>query len=141
MNKDILKKIKQSQDAYSESLSLRSEAKSLEYDAMYEIFKSRGIILGQTIVKNKETGRRGILRTTNEGGLSAGLFFNVYFYPITKKGNESSKQSYVDRGNWWYKYSGDTNSPEGRYKGFEAMADCYEVDEENDDGQKDMSHS
>ena len=133
MNKEILEKIKQSQEAYSESLRLKSNAKSLEYDAMYEIFKARGIILGKTIVKNKETGRSGILRTTSEGGYSAGVFFNVYFYPITKKGNESSRQSYFDRGNWWYKYSGDTNSPEGRYKGFEAMADCYEVDNGNTD--------
>ena len=129
MNKDILEKIKQSQDSYSESSRLRSEARSLEYDVIHEIFKSRGIILGETIVKSKETGRRGILRTSGEGGLSAGLFFNVYFYPITKSGNESSRQSYDDRGKWWDKFSGDTNSPEGSYKGFEAMADCYEVDE------------
>lgn len=130
MNKDILEKIKQSQDEYSESSRLKSSARKLEYDVIYEIFKAHGIILGKTIVKSKETGRRGILRTTGEGGLSAGLFFNVYFYPITKSGNESSKQSYADRGKWWAKYSGDTNSPEGRYKGFEAMADCYEA--END---------
>lgn len=135
MNKDILEKIKQSQDAYSASLGLKGRARSLERDVIYEIFKSRGIILGETIVKSKETGRRGVLRTTSEGmGLSPGLFFNVYFYPITKSGNESSRQSYDDRGKWWHIYSGDTNSPEGRYKGFEAMADCYEIDKENTDG-------
>lgn len=132
MNKDILEKIKQSQDAYSESSRLRSTAKSLEYDVMHEIFKARGIILGETIVKSKQTGRRGILKITSGEGLSAGQFFNVYFYPITKKGNVSSNQSYADRGAWWRNYRGDTNSPEGRYKGFEAMADCYEVDKEND---------
>lgn len=134
MDKDILEKIKQSQEAYSESSRLKSEARHLEYDALYGIFKSRGITLGKTIVKSKETGRRGVLRTTSEGGLSAGFFFNVYFYPITKSGNESSRQSYDDRGKWWHIYKGDTNYPEGRYKGFEAMADCYEVDEENTDG-------
>ena len=134
MDKDILEKIKQSQEANSESLRLKSEARHLEYDALYGIFKSRGITLGKTIVKSKETGRRGVLRITSEGGLSAGFFFNVYFYPITKSGNESSRQSYDDRGKWWDIYKGDTNSPEGRYKGFEAMADCYEVDEENTDG-------
>ena len=132
MNKDILEKIKQSQEAYSESSTLRSKARSLEYDALCDIFKSRGIIFGKTIVKSKETGRRGILRTTGEVGVSPGLFFNVYFYPITKKGHESSVQSYVDRGAWWHNFSGDTNYSEGRYKGFEAMADCYEIDEENE---------
>lgn len=130
MNKDILEKIKQSQDAYLESLSLRSNAQALECDAIYEIFKARGILLGNTIVKNKQTGRRGILKITSEGGATAGLFFNVYFYPITKKGTESTKQSYADRGAWWRNYNGETCSPEGSYRGFEAMADCYEVDKE-----------
>lgn len=134
MDKDILEKIKQSQEAYSASLGLKGRARSLENDVIFDIFKSRGILLGKTIVKSKETGRRGVLRITSEGGLSAGLFFNVYFYPITKSGNESSRQSYDDRGKWWHIYKGDTNYPEGRYKGFEAMADCYEVDEENTDG-------
>lgn len=134
MNKDILEKIQQSQDAYSASLGLKGRARSLENDVISDIFKSRGILLGKTIVKSKETGRRGVLRITSEGGLSAGLFFNVYFYPITESGNESSRQSYDDRGKWWHIYSGGTNYPEGRYKGFEAMADCYEVDEENTDG-------
>lgn len=137
MDKDILEKIKQSQDAYLESSRLKSNARSLEYDVIYDIFKARGILLGKTIVKNKQTGRRGILRTTSEGGVSAGLFFNVYFYPITKKGHESSVQSYADRGAWWNNFSGDTNSPEGRYRGFEAMADCYEVDEDSNNGNTD----
>ena len=128
MNKDILEKIKQSQDAYSESSILRSVAQAREYDAIYDIFKARGILLGETIVKNKQTGRRGILRATSGGGISAGLFFNVYFYPITKKGTESTKQSYADRGAWWHNYNGETRSPEGQYRGFEAMADCYEAD-------------
>lgn len=128
MNKDILEKIKQSQDAYLESSRLRSNAKTLECDAIYDIFKARGILLGETIVKNKQTGRRGILRITSEGGISPGLFFNVSFYPITKKGTESTKQSYADRGKWWRNYEGESFSPEGQYRGFEAMADCYDAE-------------
>ena len=126
MNSEYLEKIAKSRAAFDESSRLKSQARQLEYEVMVAIFATRGIKIGETVVRNKETGRCGVLHLIDHG-YSAGIFYNVGFYPITQRGTESTRQSYDDRGNWWYIYSGELNTPEGVYSGFEAMADCYEA--------------
>ena len=126
MDSKLIEKIAKSQAAYDESSRLKAEARQLEYEVMTAIFAEHGIKIGETVVRNKETGRCGVLHFIDQG-YSAGTFHNVGFYPITQRGTESTRQSYDDRGNWWYIYSGDLKTPEGVCAGFEAMADCYEA--------------
>lgn len=126
MDSKLIEKIAKSRAAFDESSRLKAEARQLEYEVMTAIFAAHGIKIGETVVRNKETGRCGVLHFIDQG-YSAGIFYNVGFYPITQRGTESTRQSYDDRGNWWYIYSGELNTPEGVYSGFEAMADCYEV--------------
>lgn len=126
MNSEYLEKIAKSRAAFDESSRLKSQARQLEYEVMTAIFATRGIKIGETVVRNKKTGRCGVLHLIDHG-YSAGIFYNVGFYPITQRGTESTRQSYDDRGNWWDTFSGDLNTPEGVYSGFEAMADCYEA--------------
>lgn len=89
-NDAIVNVFAKSIEDYEEASRLSIEAKKLENTAMRAVFANRGIELGKTIVRNKETGAVGVVypRLYNEG---------LEFHLLTKSGKVNAKVSYKDR--------------------------------------------
>lgn len=141
-NDAVINMLNKSEEDREESRRLEFESKNLERKAYETVLESKGITIGKTVVRNKETGTLGVLHL--ETGFTTGMmrYYGVAFYPLKKNGEQSSKQSYNDRPSYalnlnhnyredcWYDQNGmKVTEAEAKALFLEGLTDQLEVTE------------